>query len=340
MSLDVSRVALEHPELAQLDAGARRLALRALVADGGATTYSAARLSDEIDGFGCLTPFLDDEEVSDVLVNGPAEIWVERRGTLVREPVAFDSEEHLYRLIERLVSLAGCRVDASRPMADAVLTDGSRLHVALPPVAPNGPVLSIRRLPRRRWSLDRLIAAGLLPNEEAEVLKSYVIARKTMVISGGTGTGKTTLLNALLGLVPSSERVVTIEETPELDPACEHRVALVARPPNETGVGGVDLSDLLRAALRMRPDRIVVGEVRGAEASVALSAMSTGHPGSLLTIHASSVTGATCRLVDLAGQGSIYSEKSLRSAVGSAVDVWIHLARIGCERRIVDVSTR
>jgi pilus assembly protein CpaF len=283
---------------------------------------------------------MTDDTVTDVLVNGPSEVWVERAGVLQRESIAFETDEDLYRLIERLVAEAGARVDSAHPVADARLSDGSRLHVALPPVAPHGPLLSIRRWPRRAWTIERLVGGGMLSPEQASLLVACVIDRKTVVIGGGTGTGKTTLLNALLGRVPSHERVVVIEETPELSPSCEHHVSLVARPPNEAGVGGVDLAALLRSSLRMRPDRIVVGEVRGSEASVALAAMSTGHPGSLLTVHASSVAGAVRRLIDLSSRDGSSSENAVAATLEAAVDVWVHLERVGPRRKVVEIVER
>lgn len=331
--LTLDQIAARHPELAELDSGARRLALRGLVADEAL----AARLSDEIDGYGLLTPYMNDPRVTDVLVNGPNEIWVEREGRLARVPESFATPSDLYRLIDRLVARADARVDASKPVADASLPDGCRLHVAIPPVAPDGPLLSIRRLDRR-WDLDRLIERQMLSREEGDLLSSLVADRKTILISGGTGTGKTTLLEALLGAVPATERVLLVEETRELLPSCAHVISLVALSSNEEGTGSIGMPELLRAGLRMRPDRIVVGEVRGEEALVALGAMSTGHAGSLLTVHASSANGALDRLVMLGRQtAGGPSEALLRATVEAAIDACVHLERQGGVRRVAEV---
>ena len=340
VTLQLETVALGHPELADLDPAERRLALRALARRSPDADVAAVvrRLSDDIDGFGPVSDLLRDERVSDVLINGPNEIWVERAGRLDRVDIRFDGSHHLDAFVDRLLMLAGARADASEPVADGRLPDGSRLHVVLQPVAPRGPLVSIRRFPKAAWSLRDLVERTMLTDVEAEALRSWVVARRTVVIAGGTGAGKTTLLNALLDEVPESERVVTIEETPELAPGCLHHVSLVARPPNVEGLGGADVPTLLRAALRMRPDRIVVGEVRGPEALVALAAMSTGHPGSLLTVHASSAGAATERLVGLALQDpSAPSESSLRSLMHSAIEVVVYLERIDGGRKITDI---
>ena len=334
------RLAFDHPELADLDPGARRLALRSLVAQiepCDEASVLVGRLSDDIDGYGRLTELMSDAEVNDIFVNGPNEIWSEKRGVLEREDISFEDEDELYRLIDRLLAGAGQRVDATKPLADARLTDGSRLHVALPPVAPGGPLVSIRRFPRARMQLHDLIERRMLSKDQAAYLASCVRDRRSLLISGGTGTGKTTFLNALLAHVPRRERVVLIEETPELEPDCAHHVSLLARGANEEGIGAVDLSSLLRAALRMRPDRIVVGEVRGAEASVALAAMSTGHPGSLLTIHASSAHGALLRLESLARQDGSVGGSSLKASIADAIELCVHLERRDGHRRVVEI---
>ena len=321
----------EHHELLDLDAPARRLALRRHIGDAA----DAGRLADFIDGLGPLSELMRDELVSDVLVNGPNEVWVERGGLLVRTEVSLDAGE-LTALIERVLGDAGERADMSQPIADARLADGSRIHVVMPPLAPAGPVLSIRRVPTKTLDLEDLTRLGTMSEQEAASLTDAVARRASIVITGGTGTGKTTLLNALLATIDDRERVITVEETAELRPQCPHWVSLVARRPTIEGAGGVDLGTLLRAALRMRPDRIVVGEVRGAEALVALEAMTTGHDGSLLTVHSSSAMGALDRLVLLAARaGSSLGEESLRAQFEQAIDVVVHLRREG-ERRVVD----
>jgi pilus assembly protein CpaF len=327
-------------ELAELDLGERRLALRSLIAeqDLGCTV---GELADWIDGWGPLSGVMRDPHVTDVLVNGPQEVWVERSGQLTFEGALFEDTKELLALVERMLGDAGAHADASHPVSDARLADGSRLHVVLPPIAPKGPVLSIRRFPPRALTLGELQSRGLCGEEDVATLTAAVQGRRTIAISGGTGTGKTTLLNALLGCVGDEERVVLVEETAELQPACRHFVSLVARSVNSEAIGGIGLESLVRAALRMRPDRIVVGEVRGGEALAALSAMSTGHAGSLVTIHARSGQDAMDRLVSLAlGTGTGASETSLRDAVRAAVDVSVHLERQGGVRRISAIRIR
>jgi len=331
----------EHDELAALDEAERRLALRALFAGEVperdlATAVDA--VASEIDGFGPLTPLFSDDDVSDILVNGPDEVWAERHGHLVRTDVRFDDAEHLRRWIGRTLGRAGARADASHPIADAALPDGSRIHVVMAPVALHGPLVSIRRFALKRPTLGSLVARGAMTSDEADVLAHAVRGGASIVIAGATGTGKTTLLNALLALVSGEERVVVVEETPELDVRGGHAVALTARPPNVEGSGAVPLDQLVRAALRMRPDRVVVGEVRGPEALVALGAMSTGHRGSMLTVHARSAGAALDRLTSLALEAaSAAAETSLRERFAEAVDVVVHLERVGAERRVSEI---
>jgi pilus assembly protein CpaF len=334
---------LERDDLAELDPAARRLALRALLADsvdGSQLAAVVAELADVIDGHGPLSGFMRDDEVTDVLVNGTTPVWVERGGRLRQSEVSFGSHDELLALIERMIGSAGGRVDVSQPIADARLADGSRLHVVLPPVAPGGPLISIRRFGARRLAVEDLIASGMFDSTRGAELLSYIRRRAGIAISGATGTGKTTLLNALLGHVGPDERVVCVEEVPELQPACSHVVSLVTRPSNVEGAGEVDLTSLVRAALRMRPDRIVVGEVRGAEAFQALGAMSTGHEGSMITVHAGSPTDALDRLVMLALQASSgASEGALERQVRRAIDVVVQLERDECGvRRLAAIA--
>lgn len=343
MNYAAMKVVLEHHELADLDPARRRLALRALASQLSAvgTSTTVGELADEIDGFGPLSEVMRDENVTDVLVNGPGEVWVERAGRLERANASFSSDEALRSFIDRLVGRAGRRVDASEPIADAVLPDGSRMHVVLPPVARGGPAVSIRRLPRRRYSLTDLEARSMLTPAQADELREGVGRRATIVVSGGTGSGKTTLVNALLSLVGPDERVVLIEETPELAPSCPHAVCLTCRRNNSAGTGGVDAAELVRAALRMRPDRIVVGEVRGAEALAALAAMSTGHEGSMLTLHARSPGDVVRRMVSLAMQaGSGVSEDSLERQFEAAFDIVVHVGRSEGVRRVTSFVKR
>ena len=331
----------EHDELAQLDPARRRLGLRKLVtvsepAEDLGTVVVA--LADDVDGYGPVSRLMRDEAVTDILINGPFEVWIERAGTLKLTELRFEGHEALRAWVERRLSRAGARADAARPVADARLSDGSRMHVVLPPLAPHGPLISIRRFPRARFDLDSLTAAGMLDSDDADFLRRCVGERTSMAISGSTASGKTTLLNALLGLVDPSERVVLIEELPELSPACCHFVSLVTRAGNVEGRGAVELDELLRAALRMRPDRIVVGEVRGGEALAALGALSTGHEGSMVTVHASSASDALERMVTLALQAANGPcETSLRRQFHAAFGAIVHLERTPGGRRVGEI---
>lgn len=334
-------VVLEHDDLADLDPAQRRLALRAVLSDHVDTAELAcavADVADVIDGYGALTPLMRDEGVTDVLVNGTDGVWIEQHGRLQQTNVVL-SEQELSDLIDRLLTRCGGRADLSHPIADARLPDGSRLHVVLPPIAPEGPLVSIRRFPARPLDIAHLVGDGMLTGQEATFLTDAVAGRMTIAISGATGTGKTTLLNALLNHVGDDERVVVIEETRELTPQSSHLVSLVARGPNSEGSGAVTTHDLVRAALRMRPNRIVIGEVRGAECLSALAAMSTGHEGSLVTVHARSATNALERLTTLALEaGSGASQEAIAARVHMTFDVVVHLERRGRKRRVAEVA--
>ena len=329
-------IVLEHDELADLDEASRRLAMRSLLIAGGEPIDAIDRVAAVVDGYGALDGLMRDPRVTDILVNSFDDVWAERAGVLAPTDARFSSPDDLLQTIERLVSRGGGRVDAARPIADVALPDGSRMHVVLPPLSPGGPKVSIRRFPRDPMTLDDLEAMGMFDPDIRCRLVEAVLQRRTVAISGGTGSGKTTLLNALLGEVPPSERLVTIEETPELRPACPHWVSLVSRPANVEGAGVVTLADLLRATLRMRPDRIVVGEVRGPEALVALDAFSTGHPGSLVTVHARSANDVKERMVSLAATGRL-SEATLRARFEDAFDLIVHVERSGGRRRVTEV---
>lgn len=335
---DALELLLEHDELADLDVAQRRLAMRTILLAGSHTPDALEHVAAIVDGYGALDELMHDPAVTDVLVNGYDDVWVERAGILERTDVSFASPTDLEATIERLMTRGGGRVDPARPIADVVLPDGSRMHAVVPPLSPTGPKVSIRRFPRHALSLDALAKRGMFDRSVHEQLVDVVRSRRTIAISGGTGSGKTTLLNALLGEIPRTERVVTLEETAELRPACEHWVSLVTRPPNIEGKGAVTLPELFRATLRMRPDRIVVGEVRGAEALVALDAFSTGHPGSLVTVHARSARDVKERFVALASSKG-RSEATLRACFEDAFDVIAHLERIGGRRRVVEVIT-
>jgi pilus assembly protein CpaF len=336
------QIVLDKAELGELDPDTRRRDLAQLVSeevDPRDVTRVLQELVDRIEGFGILTPLMEDPHVSDIVINGPYEVWVDRGRELEKTDVAFDDREELLTLILRTVGAGGGRVDAAAPISDVRLEDGSRFHVVMPPVAPHGPLVSIRRFPQAPLALPDLELRGMLDAHQASALRDLVAARRTIVISGATGTGKTTLLNALLSEVPCEQRILTIEETPELRVHGAHVASLVVRRASVEGVKEIAQEDLLKAALRMRPDRIVVGEVRGGESLTALAAMSTGHAGSMVTVHAPSANQASQRLISLALQApSTPSEAALRRLVEEAVNAWVHIERVDGKRTVVEIS--
>ncbi|NJD31185.1 MAG: CpaF family protein [Gammaproteobacteria bacterium] len=290
--------------------------------------FVTRRIEDEVLGHGPLEPLLADPTVSDILVNGPKQVYVERFGKLELTEVQFNDDAHLMNIIDRIVSAVGRRVDESSPMVDARLKDGSRVNVIIPPLALDGPMLSIRRFGVELLSVNDLIRLGTIDESLARVLNGIVHGRLNVVISGGTGTGKTTLLNILSAFVPENERIVTIEDSAELQLQQPHVVRLETRPPNIEGKGGVTQRDLVRNALRMRPDRIIVGEVRGAEALDMLQAMNTGHDGSLTTIHANSPRDALSRIETMVSMtGITFPIRALRAQMASAINVVLQIAR-------------
>jgi pilus assembly protein CpaF len=294
----------------------------------------------ELFGLGPLEPLLADHTISDILVNSYANIYVERRGKLEKTSITFKDDEHLRRVIERIVSTVGRRIDEAQPMVDARLPDGSRVNAIIPPLAIDGPVLSIRRFGADPLKMHMLIENGALTKEIAILLEMCVRARLNIIISGGTGAGKTTLLNALSGYIPVDERIVTIEDSAELQMQQPHVVRLETRPMNIEGKGEVTQRDLVRNALRMRPDRIVIGEVRGGEAIDMLQAMNTGHDGSLTTIHANTTRDALGRLETMIQMtGMRLSDRAMRQQVASAVNLVIQVARLtDGTRRITSIS--
>ena len=291
-------------------------------------------------GLGPIEPLMQDPTVSDILVNGPHEVYVERRGKLTKTNAIFRDDAHLMQVIERIVSAVGRRVDESSPMVDARLKDGSRVNAIIPPLALDGPVLSIRRFAVDPFKMSDLLQFGALTEQLAAVLRAAVQARLNILVSGGTGAGKTTLLNILSNFIPADERIVTIEDSAELQLQQEHVVRLETRPANIEGVGAVASRDLVRNALRMRPDRIVVGEVRGAEVLDMLQAMNTGHDGSMSTVHANSTRDALSRIETMVLMSGIsLPMRAMRDYIASALDVVLQLARLSDgTRKLVRVT--
>ena len=294
----------------------------------------------ELFGLGPLEPLLKDPTISDILVNKHDTIYIERRGKIERTNVTFKDDEHLMRVIERIVSSVGRRIDESSPMVDARLQDGSRVNAIIPPLAIDGPVVSIRRFGSDPLKMAMLIEHKALTKDIADMLQMVVHARLNILISGGTGAGKTTLLNALSAFIPENERIVTIEDSAELQLQQPHTVRLETRPPNIEGRGEVTQRDLVRNALRMRPDRIVIGEVRGGEAIDMLQAMNTGHDGSLTTIHANTPRDALSRLETMIQMtGMRLSDRAMRQQVASAINLVVQVARMSDgSRRLTSIS--
>ncbi|MCW2633877.1 MAG: type secretion system protein [Blastococcus sp.] len=299
-----------------------------------------AELADDVLGYGPLQRLLDDDEVTEIMVNGPDSIYVERGGKLERTATRFTSEEHLRRVIDRIVSRVGRRIDESSPLVDARLADGSRVNAIIPPLAFSGSTLTIRKFSKDPFTVDDLIAFGTLSSEMAELLHACVEARLNVIVSGGTGTGKTTLLNVLSSFIPNGERIVTIEDAVELQLQQEHVVRLESRPANIEGKGEISIRDLVRNSLRMRPDRIVVGECRGGESLDMLQAMNTGHDGSLSTVHANTPRDAIARLETLVLMaGMDLPLRAIREQIASAVDVVVQITRLrDGTRRVTHVT--
>jgi pilus assembly protein CpaF len=344
---------IERLDLAKLDALPRELVqqqIRRIVEDMltlDETPLSRKERDDlvveiehETFGLGPIEPLMQDPTVSDILVNGAREIYIERRGKLERTRVTFRDDTHLLQVIDRIVSAVGRRVDESSPMVDARLRDGSRVNAIIPPLALDGPVLSIRRFAKDPLRMSDLIEFGTITPALAEILRATVQARLNILVSGGTGAGKTTMLNVLSNAIPNTERIVTIEDSAELQLQQDHVVRLETRPPNIEGQGAVTQRELVRNALRMRPDRIVVGEVRGAEVLDMLQAMNTGHDGSLSTVHANSTRDALSRIETMVlMSGLSLPVRAMRDYVASALDLVVHVSRLSDgTRKVVRVT--
>jgi len=294
----------------------------------GEKSRLAKELEFEILGLGPLEPLLADPTISDILVNRYNQVYIEKRGQLEPTEVRFQDNGHLLKIINKIVSNVGRRIDESIPMVDARLPDGSRVNAIIPPLALDGPMLSIRRFSVSRPSLEDLIEKGSLTAEIGEVIRALAVAKLNILISGGTGSGKTTMLNILSGFIPSRERIITIEDSAELQLQQEHVCRLETRPPNVEGKGEITQRELVRNCLRMRPDRVIVGEVRGAEVLDMLQAMNTGHEGSMTTIHANSSRDALLRLETMISlSGVAIMEKAMRQMISSSIDVIIQLVR-------------
>ena len=297
-------------------------------------------LMNEITGFGPIEPLIKDDSIQDILVNGFSSVYVEKNGLLHKTPVKFRDNDHLMQIIDKIVSIIGRRIDESSPMVDARLSDGSRVNVIIPPLSLDGPMLSIRKFGKKPLTANNLLANLALTQEMFDFLTGAIKAKLNILISGGTGAGKTTLLNILSGQIPNTERIITIEDSAELRLDQPHVVRLESRPPNIEGKGEVTLTDLVKNSLRMRPDRIIVGEARGAEVIDMLQAMNTGHQGSMSTIHANSPHDALSRMEVMLSMGtSQFSEMAMRALVSSAINIIVQLTRLpDGKRRIVLIS--
>lgn len=341
--MDLSRLSKMEEKVARReirDEALRRLSDQSAPLSTQSRQMLAKRIEDEVLGLGPLEQLLTDPTISDILVNGPDSVYVERHGKLSHTDIRFRDEAHLMTIIDRIVTRVGRRIDEASPMVDARLADGSRVNAVIPPLALDGAMLSIRRFSIDRMSPDDFIRLGSLTKPIAELLHAVVKGRLNILISGGTGTGKTTLLNMLSGFIPANERILTIEDSAELQLQQPHVGRLETRPSNIEGKGQVTQRDLVRNALRMRPDRIIVGEVRGAEALDMLQAMNTGHDGSLTTVHANSARDALSRIENMVAMSGVdLPTKVVRSQIASAIDVVIQVERMeDGKRRITSIQ--
>jgi pilus assembly protein CpaF len=299
-----------------------------------------AEIADDILGHGPLERLLADESVTEIMVNGPHDVWVERQGRLYETTVRFNDDSHLRRIINKIVAQVGRRIDESSPLVDARLPDGSRVNAVIPPLSLSGPLITIRKFSKKRLDLSDLIRLGTLSTETAEFLQRCILAELNVLISGGTGSGKTTLLNALSTAIPDADRIITIEDAAELRLNQRHVLRLEARPKNIEGEGEIPIRELVRNSLRMRPDRIIVGEVRGSEALDMLQAMNTGHDGSLSTVHSNSPRDALARIETMVLMaGYDLPVRAIRQQVASALDLIVHLERLeDGSRRITAIT--
>ncbi|HET7345938.1 MAG TPA: CpaF family protein [Acidobacteriaceae bacterium] len=345
----INRLDLEKlGEAQETRAGQQQLfaVIQQVIAEQGVPLSSTERdrvaheVLDELFGLGPLEPLLQDDTINDILVNTYSNVYVERRGILQRTSVTFKDNRHLLQIIDKIVSAVGRRVDESTPMVDARLKDGSRVNAIIPPLAIDGPILSIRRFGSSPLTAEKLLANKALTQPMLDVLRAAVMARLNIVISGGTGAGKTTLLNCLSSFISEKERIVTIEDSAELQLRQEHVVRLETRPPNVEGKGAIRQRELVINALRMRPDRIVLGEVRGEEALDMLQAMNTGHEGSLTTIHANTPRDGLSRMETMCMMGDIrLPEKAIRVQIASAIHLIVQVARMSDgSRRVTHIS--
>ncbi|HUF54430.1 MAG TPA: CpaF family protein [Dehalococcoidia bacterium] len=312
-----------------VETSAETLLKRELPNVGGITRDQiVSRVVDEVVGLGPIDALLRDPSISEVMVNAPEEVFFEREGILYLSDVRFRDQTHIIRVIERVIAPIGRRIDESSPMVDARLPDGSRVNVIIPPVAPKSPSITIRKFRADKLSMDDLVTAGSVTADMVEFLKACVRLKLNIIVSGGTGTGKTTFLNALSAYIPESERIVTIEDPIEIKIQQPHVVSLEARPPNVDGKGEITQRDLLRNTLRMRPDRIIIGEVRGPEAFDMLNAMNTGHEGSLSTVHANTPRDGLARIENMVLMASLeLPDRAIREQMASALDVIVQLQR-------------
>jgi pilus assembly protein CpaF len=342
-TLDVTRLESLEPALASQKVTE---AITAILEDEGRLLTEADKyhlieeIKNELLGLGPLEPLLWDDEITDILVNGHNHVYVEKRGKLHATDVKFQDDQHLMLIIDRIVSQVGRRVDEASPMVDARLPDGSRINAIIPPLALDGPSLSIRRFGRKRYNIDDLVEKKTLVPEIVEFLRTIVRARLNVLVCGGTGSGKTTMLNCLSLFIPADERIVTIEDSAELMLQQPHVVRLETRPPNVEGKGEVSQRDLVRNTLRMRPDRIIVGEVRGGEVFDMLQAMSTGHDGSIATIHANTPRDSMGRLeMMMLLSGVSIPQRAMRQQIASALNIIVHVARLSDgTRKIMRIS--